>query len=103
METNTEKQATEMINSVIKSKITESERQILEVVFSSFLKDSKELKELKESDLNAQLLEQKQISKLWIDKFQDLKKEHERILYQTGRKKIVKDHYLSARGERLDW
>lgn len=102
METKKQK-AQKMINDIIKSEITESERLILETLFESNLKDREELKELKASDSNAKLLEQKQISKLWVDKFQDLKKEHERILYKTGLKKIIKDPYLSARGERLDY
>jgi len=102
METKKQK-AQKMINDIIKSEITESERLILETLFECSLKDREELKEIKESDLNAKLLEQKEISKIWIDKCQDLKRENERILYKSGLKKIIKDPYLSARGERLDW
>jgi len=102
METKKQQQAKKMINDIIKSDITESERFILETLFESNLKDREELKELKESDLNAKLLEQKEISKIWIDKYQDLKRDYESVLYQTGLKKIKKDPYLSARGERLD-
>ena len=103
MNTKKQHQAKKIIKDIIKSNITESERFILEALFESNLKDREELKELKESDLNVKLLEQKKISKIWIDKYQELKKKYESVLYQTGIKKIEKDPYLSARGERLDW
>lgn len=98
---NTENQATEIINEIIKSNITEHEKTILKVLLKSLLKDSLELNEIKENSLHKQLEEQKNITLQWIEKYQILQNElnYFHIKYQ----KIKKDPYLTARGERLKY
>lgn len=100
----TEKEVNSIIDNLLKeSTINKTEKNILNNLLSTLLNNSEELKELKKDNkLYNDLIEQKQITKYWFDKLQDLKQDHERLLYKTGIKKIVKDPYLSARGERFD-
>jgi len=97
-------QIEKMIDSIFQKSTLESiEKSTLKSIFLQLWRDSQELDELKKDNkLYNDLIEQKQITKYWFDKLQDLKQDHERLLYKTGIKKIVKDPYLSARGERLD-
>jgi hypothetical protein len=87
--------AEKILQEVITTKLTKSEKVVLEHLLTALLNDSKELEELKNSDLANELLEQKKITKIWIDKCQDLKRKRKNF--------VSKDPYLSARGERLDW
>lgn len=100
----TEKEVNAIIDNLLKeSTINKTEKNILNKLLSTLLNDSEELDELKKDNkLYNDLMEEKRITKYWFEKHYQLKKDHERLLYKTGIKKIVKDPYLSARGERLD-